>query len=181
MNDFLMRYLKAGITPYHLVETCVKDLEQAGYTPLVMEEAWHLEENKRYYINHHGTTLVAFMTPTKGAMVPHTDHLALRIAAAHTDYPCMRIKANPDTKTNCYQKVNVEVYGGAVLNTWLDRPLGIAGRVALRSGHCLRPEVRLYDSKRPLATIPNLAIHMNREANKGVSYNPQKDLLPLLG
>lgn len=181
MNEFLMRYLKAGITPYHLVETCVKDLEQAGYTPLAMEEAWHLEENKRYYINHHGTTLVAFMTPSKEAMVPHTDHLALRIAAAHTDYPCMRIKANPDTKTNCYQKINVEVYGGAILNTWLDRPLGIAGRVALRSEHCLRPEVRLYDSKRPLATIPNLAIHMNRDVNKGVELNRQTDMLPLLG
>ena len=145
------------------------DVEYLYEAPLAMEEAWHLEESKKYYINHHGTTILAFTVPKKDEMLASQDNIALRIAAAHTDYPCMRIKTSPDVKTKKYHKLNVEVYGGAILNTWLDRPLGIAGRVALRSDKCLHPQMRLYDSKRPLATIPNLAIHMNREINKGCS------------
>lgn len=180
-NEILVKYLKAGITPFHLVQQCAADLEAAGFAPLAMEEAWHLEESKKYYINHHGTTILAFTVPKKDEMLASQDNIALRIAAAHTDYPCMRIKTSPDVKTKKYHKLNVEVYGGAILNTWLDRPLGIAGRVALRSDKCLHPQMRLYDSKRPLATIPNLAIHMNREINKGIELNRQADMLPLLG
>lgn len=180
-NEILVKYLKAGITPFHLVQQCAADLEAAGFAPLAMEEAWHLEESKKYYINHHGTTILAFTVPKKDEMLASQDNIALRIAAAHTDYPCMRIKTSPDVKTKKYHKLNVEVYGGAILNTWLDRPLGIAGRVALRSDKCLHPQMRLYDSKRPLVTIPNLAIHMNREINKGIELNRQVDMLPLLG
>ena len=105
--------------------------------------------------------------------------LAPRIAAAHTDFPCLRIKPSCDIQTNGYAQVNVEVYGGAILNTWLDRPLGVAGRVAVRSGDVFTPKVVTFQSEKNLMTIPNLAIHMNREINSGYNYNAQKDLLPL--
>lgn len=85
-NEILVKYLKAGITPFHLVQQCAADLEAAGFAPLAMEEAWHLEESKKYYINHHGTTILAFTVPKKDEMLASQDNIALRIAAAHTDY-----------------------------------------------------------------------------------------------
>ena len=103
----------------------------------------------------------------------------LRMAAAHTDYPYLRIKPNADFVTDRYAQVNVEVYGGPILNTWFDRPLGIAGRVIVRSGDVFAPKTMLYRSGRPVLIIPNLAIHMNREVNKGVAINNQVDLMPV--
>lgn len=106
---------------------------------------------------------------------------AARIAAAHTDFPCLRIKPAADIVTGGYAQVNVEVYGGAILNTWLDRPLGVAGRVAVRGQEVFKPEIKLFVSEKNLLTIPNLAIHMNREVNKGVELNRQTDMLPVAG
>lgn len=104
----------------------------------------------------------------------------LRIAAAHTDYPCLRIKPNADFVTDAYAQVNVEVYGGPILNTWLDRPLGVAGRVVLKSADPFHPGSVVYRSPKPLMIVPNLAIHMNREVNKGVELNRQTDLMPIV-
>jgi aspartyl aminopeptidase len=180
-NNKLFQYLKEGVSPFHVTEACIRELERGGFQPLSMEQPWQLRDYGKYYINHHGTTLVAFTLPQKEDMLPAPDHIPLRMAAAHTDFPCLRIKPHPDIKTRAYLKVNTEVYGGAILNTWLDRPLGVAGRVALASDRCLAPEMRLYDSKRPVLTIPNLAIHMNRDINKGMELNKQTDMLPLFG
>ena len=128
-------------------------------------------------INHHETTLFAFTLPQNWS----DREPAIRIAAAHTDFPCLRIKPSCDIQTNGYAQVNVEVYGGAILNTWLDRPLGVAGRVAVRSGDVFTPKVVTFQSEKNLMTIPNLAIHMNREVNKGVELNKQTELLPICG
>lgn len=103
----------------------------------------------------------------------------LRLAAAHTDHPCLYIKSNPEIDSKGYGKLNVEVYGGAILNTWMDRALSVAGKVVIKSDNVFEPEVRIVDMKRPLFTIPNLAIHLNREVNKGVELNRQNDLEPL--
>lgn len=174
----LFELLEAGVTPYHTVEHCVKRLEDAGFEELFYEKKWNLETGKKYYVNHHGTALFAFQTPEK---MEENGKPAIRIAAAHTDYPCLRIKPSADVVMNAYAQVNVEVYGGAILNTWLDRPLGIAGRVAVRSKNPFAPELHLYRSPKSLLTIPNLAIHMNREVNEGVKLNRQVDMLPILG
>ena len=104
-----------------------------------------------------------------------------RIAAAHTDFPCLRIKPNPDVVTNGYAQVNVEVYGGAILNTWLDRPLSISGRMAVKSDDVMHPNMHYISLEKPLMAIPNLAIHMNRDVNKGVELNRQTDMLPIAG
>ena len=105
----------------------------------------------------------------------------LRIAAAHTDFPGFAIKNNPDMEKEGYRQINTEVYGGPILNTWLDRPLSAAGRVALASDQVWEPEIRLVDLKEPFCVIPNLAIHMNREVNKGLELNRQRDLMPVAG
>lgn len=175
-TQLLFDLLEKGVSPVHAVSACEARLKEAGFLELSYGTAWNLEMGKRYYINHYNTTLFAFTLPqTWGMKQP-----AIRIAAAHTDFPCLRIKPACDVKNNGYAQINVEVYGGAILNTWLDRPLGIAGRVALRSEDVFHPQVREFVSEKSI-TIPNLAIHMNREVNKGVELNKQTELLPIAG
>ncbi|MDC7301398.1 M18 family aminopeptidase [Agathobacter ruminis] len=172
----LIRLLNRGVTPFHVVDACVERLEQAGFTGIAYDREWNLQAGGKYYVNHHGSALFAFTVGTEyrtGQMV--------RMAAAHTDYPTLRIKPAPDFKTKSYAQINVEVYGGPILNTWLDRPLGVAGRVAIKSADPFAPEMCYFESGRPILTIPNLAIHMNRDVNKGVELNPQTDMIPLLG
>ena len=96
-------------------------------------------------------------------------------------FPGFRIKPNPEIVTEGYVQLNTEVYGGVNLASWLDRPLSIAGRVVLRSEDVFHPEVRLVDFKRPLLTIPNIAIHLQKEMNQGVELNRQTQMIPLLG
>lgn len=177
----LIRYLSAGVSPYHTVKICVDDLKKAGYEPLMMGKPWKLKETGKYYIDFHGTTLAAFTVPSAEKMVAREGKPSLRIVCAHTDFPCLRIKPNPDLYTDEYHRLNTEVYGGAILNTWLDRPLGIAGRVMTASDCTFCPTGRLFDTAEPVVTIPNLAIHMNREVNKGLELNKQTDLIPLFG
>lgn len=174
--EILFELLEKGVSPAHAVAVCEERLTVAGFEKLDYGTAWDLKMGQKYYINHYDTTLFAFTLPESwGEAEP-----AVRIAAAHTDFPCLRIKPACDMKNNGYAQINIEVYGGAILNTWLDRPLGVAGRVALRSDDVFHPEVRKFVSKKNII-IPNLAIHMNREVNKGVELNKQTALLPIAG
>lgn len=176
-TEILFDLLEKGISPAHAVSACEKRLTDAGFEVVDYGMAWNLKAGGKYVINHHETTLFAFTLPQNWS----NREPAIRIAAAHTDFPCLRIKPSCDIQTNGYAQVNVEVYGGAILNTWLDRPLGVAGRVAVRSGDVFTPKVVTFQSEKNLMTIPNLAIHMNREVNKGVELNKQTELLPICG
>ena len=179
-EEKFIKRLQQGVSPFHVVKNCEEELLKAGFTQLDMEKPWKLTPQKQYFINHHGTTLAAFSLPDKQQMlVEKRKTPVLRIAAAHSDWPCLRVKPSPDIKDEYYGKINTEVYGGAIYSTWLDRPLGVAGRVALRSKNAFCPTMRLFDSERPILTIPELAIHMNREVNNGVALNPQREMLPL--
>lgn len=171
----LMDILKEAVSPYHCVNKAKELLKDAGFEELNYASQWNLEKNGKYMVNHHDTTLFAF---TVGSEFKKQD--MVRLAAAHTDYPCFRLKPNADIRTDAYAQVNVEVYGGPILNTWLDRPLGVAGRVVLRSEEVFAPKTILYCSKGAVMVIPNLAIHMNRDVNKGVELNPQVDLIPIV-
>lgn len=174
-QEELIELLEEAVSPYQCVEAVTKRLRACGFKELRYEDAWELVPGNRYVMNHHDTTVIAFTVGEAyrpGGM--------LRMAAAHTDYPCLRIKPNADFLTNGYAQVNVEVYGGPILNTWFDRPLGVAGRVAVRGESVFSPRMLLYASTRPLMIIPNLAIHMNRDVNKGVEINNQVDLMPVL-
>lgn len=176
-TQILFDLLKKGVSPVQAVHACEERLNAAGFLQIDYADAWDLKMGGKYYVNHHDTTLFAFTlgTERKDEATPQ-----IRIAAAHTDFPCLRIKPSADVVSNGYAQVNIEVYGGAILNTWLDRPLGIAGRVAVRSNNPFAPEVKEFVSDKNLLTIPNLAIHMNREVNKGVELNKQVDMLPIL-
>ena len=172
-NEQLLSLIHASVSPYHAVKEAIARLEEAGFEEWPLDSSQKLEPGKGYYTDIYGTTLAAFRMPKNPVK-------KFRIAAAHTDHPCFRIKPNPDQKTAIYHKLNLEQYGGAILNTWMDRPLAIAGRVCIKSEDPFRPAVMFYSSDRPVAVIPNLAIHMNREVNKGVALKVQTDMEALL-
>jgi aspartyl aminopeptidase len=174
--DNLMSLLSKGTSPYMVVEESVRQLEEAGFKPLELSRDWGLEYGEKYYVEHHGSSLFAFSIGKQFAF-----REGYKIATAHTDFPGFRIKPNPDITTNKYSQINVEVYGGPILNTWLDRPLSAAGRVTLKSDDVFKPEIRLIDLKKPLFTIPNIAIHLEKEINKGMELNKQTDILPIAG
>lgn len=171
----LMKLLSAGSSAPLTVKAAAEQLAEAGFEELRFSDTWGLSNGGKYFMVHHDTSLFAF---TVGSKLQYRD--GFRIAAAHTDYPCLRVKSNPDLRKAGYGQLNVEVYGSPILHTWLDRPLGISGRVAVTGSHVMKPEIHLIDVRRPVAVIPNLAIHMNREANKGVEWNRQTDLMPLI-
>lgn len=150
-------------------------LEKSGFEELTITDHWNLSNGEKYYINLYDSGLVAFAIG-QGNIAGN-----LKIAAAHTDHPCLYIKPHPEMCSNGYYKVNAEIYGGAILNTWLDRPLSVAGKVSLKSDDIFHPEKRIVDFARPLFTIPNVAIHLNREINKGLELNKQTDMLPIAG
>ncbi len=168
----LLDFIAKAPSAFHAVEQSALRLKEAGFIELEWGEAWKLKRGARYFVRVFGSALVAFCAGRK--------RRGLRIAAAHTDFPGFRVK--PAAGMNCggYGMLNVEPYGGLVLASWLDRPLSLAGQVALRGKNAFSPEVQLLDFARPLLTIPGLAIHLNRQLNDGVKLNRQTDLMPLL-
>ncbi len=164
----LIDFIDAAGSPYHVVEKCN---ELLGPVPLFEKKGMHEGQIYCFPLYHTGAVFVAIGKNVRKA--------PLRITCAHTDFPCLRIKPNPVIREHGYGKLNVEVYGGLIRNTWMDRPLSIAGAVALRGKHPFTPKLQLVDVRRPLMIVPNLAIHMNRKVNEGVELKPQKDLLPL--
>lgn len=130
-------------------------------------------DGKKYYVNRNDSAVIAFSVPKKSSKGFH-------IVAAHSDSPCFKLKELPElTVEEHYLKWNVEKYGGMILSTWLDRPLSIAGRVVVKESDEM--VTRLVNIDRNIAVIPNVAIHMNRDMNKGIEYNPQTDMPPLAG
>ena len=166
----LLDFIASAPSPCHTVAASAEKLCRAGFEELELGGAWQLSRGGRYFVRVYGTTLLAF---TVGAAGP------LRMAAAHTDFPCFRLKPAAGLVREGYGLLNVETYGGLILRSWLDRPLGLAGKVVLRGEDAFHPEMRLVDFGRPLVTIPSLAIHMDREVNKEGALNPQKDMLLL--
>ena len=164
-------YIESSATPYHTVEESYRRLEDQGFTPLSMDEEWNLTEGD-YVIDVYGTTLVAFH-------IGKDPRGTLRIASAHTDFPGFRVKPNPMITEKGYGKLNVESYGGLIQYTWFDRPLSLAG-VVVTKGEGLDVETHYVDVAKPVATIPSLAIHMNRTVNEKAVFNKQKEMLPLL-
>ena len=175
----LLEYVKESVTPFHAVQAAKERLKEAGFEELPLSGEWKLLPGGKYYTEIFQKTLAAF---TVGSQVLENQvPVRLRMAAAHTDYPCLHIKPKAEMISGNYEKLNTEVYGGPILNTWFDRPLSIAGVVAVRGENAFAPELRLFDAKKPVVTLPNLAIHMNRDVNNGVEIKKQAELLALFG
>jgi len=172
-NHKLLSFLSQSPTPFHAVQQMSHLLDQAGFSQLKMADTWSLQNNGRYYATANDSALIAF---TLGSSPLETT--GIRMVGAHTDSPCLKVKPLADKHSDTYLQVGVEVYGGALLNPWFDRDLSLAGRVQYRTQQ--KQCSALIDFKHPIASIPSLAIHLDREANKNRSINPQKHLSPLI-
>lgn len=170
----LMDFIKESPTAFHVVKNFSTMLEKAGFIKLNERNKWKIEQGGKYYVTRNDSSIIAFQVPD------NMEFYNFQIAAAHSDSPSFKIKENTEmVEENNYITLNVEKYGGMLMAPWLDRPLSVAGRVIVKDGNTLKPVLLNVD--RDLCLIPNLAIHMNRNANNGISYNPQKDMIPLFG
>ena len=169
----LFNFIDESPTCFHAVANLEKMLENKGFKKLNEKDFWEVEYNGKYYVNRNNSSVIAFVLPDEKPFGFH-------MAAAHSDSPCFKIKEAPEiVLDDAYLKLNVEKYGGMIMSTWLDRPLSIAGRLVVKKKGGL--ESRLVNLDKDAAIIPNLAIHMNRDMNKGIEYNPQIDMEPLIG
>ncbi|GAA0109072.1 M18 family aminopeptidase [Clostridium tertium] len=172
----LIDFLYKSPTAYHSVKTIKEELDSNGFKEIKESEKWNLQNEGKYYVIKNDSALIAF---TIGNGDVEED--GFRLIGAHTDSPGFRVKANPEmVSEGKYLKLNTEGYGGPILYTWFDRPLGLAGKVTLKGKSPLNPEVKLVNINKPLLIIPSVAIHMNRAVNDGFAVNKQKDTLPLL-
>tara|TARA_B100000959_G_scaffold286591_1_gene365971 strand:- start:8704 stop:10020 length:1317 start_codon:yes stop_codon:yes gene_type:complete len=170
----LLQFLQQSPTPFHAVSAMTSMLETAGYQRLDEAASWKLEAATRYYVVRNDSALIAFNTGSHDLL-----NGGIYLAGAHTDSPSLKIKPNPEVNKHGYVQLAVEVYGAALLNPWFDRDLSIAGRVDFRTS---KGELKtaLIDLEAPVAFIPSLAIHLDRDVNKGREINQQKELPPIL-
>lgn len=170
----LSKFLKNSPTAFHAVDTMSKMLKNEGYTYLSETDAWEIVPGGKYYTTRNQSSLIAF------SVSENLKDYSFRITASHSDSPTFKIKENAELLVQKhYAKLNTEGYGGMLCSTWFDRPLSIAGRVLIQSGDSI--EARLIKIERDLCIIPSLAIHMDRNANDGHTFNKQVDMLPLIG
>ncbi len=173
MLDSFLSFLKKSPTAWHAVEALSERLTDAGWQRLEEADRWSLAPGGRYFVTRNGSSVIAFALPQDAPT-------GFTIAAAHSDSPTFKVKAVPELEAvGRYTRLDTEPYGGMIMSTWLDRPLSVAGRLAVREGG--RLTTRLVAPDRDLCVIPNVAIHMNREINKGYEWKPNVDLLPLWG
>ena len=167
----LMQYLDGSRSVFHAVEGLRTILEDKGYTRLQESGKWSLQPGGKYYMTRGGASIMAFR-------IPEGTPKGFIMSASHADRPTFKVKENGEL-CGKYTRLAVERYGGMLMAPWLDRPLSIAGRVLVETDKGM--EIKLIDIDRDLLLIPNVAIHMNRKANDGYSWNPAVDLLPLMG
>lgn len=172
MVEELLSFIDSSPSPYHAVENTARILADSGFRRLYEHEDWKIERGGKYYVIRDGASIIAFD-------VPDTEYTGLNICATHTDSPSFKIKSSPELDpVNGLVRLNVEGYGGMIRESWFDRPLSVAGRIAVRSGNKI--SVKIINIDRDLMIIPSLAIHMGKARGDGEAVNIQNELLPLL-
>ena len=169
--EALIDFLDNAHSVFHAVAGLEKVLLDAGYQALNEWDAWDLIPGGKYYLKRNDSAILAFR-------IPQGNPKCFLLSASHADRPCFKVKENGELK-GAYTRLAVERYGGMLISPWLDRPLSVAGRVMVETESGI--ESRLVDIDRDLLLIPNVAIHMNRQANDGYKWNPAVDTLPLMG
>ncbi len=169
----LMKFVDKSPSMYHAIANLANMLRDAGFEEIKLEEKFALKKNGSYFTTNNGSAIIAWKM---GNSIKN----GFRIIGSHSDSPTFKIKPSPEICVKRhFLKLNTECYGGAIVSTWFDRPLSVAGRLTLKGKDVLHPEVKLVNIDKDLLIIPNLAIHMNREINDGYAFNKQKDTLPL--
>ena len=176
-SDFiegLMSFVHSSPTPFHAVEKMVAILEDNDFQQLLEADAWGLEgRSGKFYVTRNDSSIIAFTLGSNP--VEH----GFRMVGAHTDSPCLKVKPNPEITKNCYFQLGVEIYGGVLLNPWFDRDLSLAGRVNYVNDDG-NVGSTLINFEQAIATIPSLAIHLDREANENHAIDKQKHMPPVL-
>lgn len=167
----LSEFILSSPTPFHAVDTAKKMLEEQGFTELKESENVNVVPEGKYFVTRNLSSIIAFK-------IPKGEFSGFMISAAHSDSPAFRIKENSEMTDDNYVRISSERYGGMLCSTWLDRPLSVAGRVIVKTEKGV--ESRLVDLKEPVAIMPNVAIHMNRNANSGAVYDFAVDMIPLM-
>lgn len=167
----LLRFLQDGKTQFHVAALAKEYLDTHGFSQISDRENMAALAAGKYYLAPFSSIVIPFVKGAQSTQV--------RIACAHTDFPMLKIKPNPELKKQGYLQINVEPYGGLIKETWFDRPLGLAGKVICKSDSIFHPEVKLFDSKKPVAIIPNLAPHLKRGGKDG-ELDVQKELIPIV-
>ncbi|MCM1027389.1 MAG: M18 family aminopeptidase [Roseburia sp.] len=168
----MLDFIERSPSCFQAVENIKRLLEENGFQELRETEDWETEAGRGYFVTRNDSSLIAFRLPEAGAAS------GFHMTASHSDSPSFKIKETPEKAVEGhYVTLNTEKYGGMILSSWLDRALSVAGRVVVREKEEIRS--RLVNIEKDLLVIPNVAIHMNREMNNGVAYNPQTDMLPL--
>lgn len=172
-SKVLLDFIEKSPTGFHAVANASGLLEEKGFVRLLENEKWELEKGGRYYVTRNASSVIAFV-------VPQQTFSGFEMMCSHTDSPSFKVKEDPEMEADKkYTKLNVERYGGMLCAPWFDRPLSVAGRVmAAKDG---KIKQILINVDRDLLMIPNVAIHMNREANDGFKYNAQTDMCPVFG
>lgn len=186
MNSFakiskeMLKFIEESPSCFHAVANLKKMLNERGFIQLNEQNDYDITRGGCYFVTRNDSSILAFV-------VPEGEIKGFHMSAAHSDSPGFKVKENPEMIVeNRYIKLNVEKYGGMIDSTWLDRPLSLAGRVVVKkSGEESNTigglTTRLVNIDRDLLIIPNVAVHMNRDMNKGFEYNAQTDLIPLFG
>jgi len=172
IKDFLS-FLDGSGSRFHASRQITSRLEAAGFTELKEDEPLHLKKGGRYYLRRQDTATIAFVMGSQAV-----EKTGFNLAASHLDYPSLKLKPASVKTQSGVTSCGVEVYGGPILSTWIDRPLSIAGKVIINDGKAIRSELMDLDSA--VAIIPNAAIHLNRDINKGFEYNKQTHLRAIL-
>lgn len=167
----LLRFLQNGKTQFHVAALAKEYLDSHGFIPVSDREGLAELAAGKYYLAPFSSIVIPFVKGTQSTQV--------RIACAHTDFPMLKVKPNPELKKQGYLQINVEPYGGLIKETWFDRPLGLAGKVICKSDSIFHPEIKLFDSEKPVAIIPNLAPHLKRGSKEG-ELDVQKELIPIV-
>ena len=166
-----LSFIEKSVSCFHAVQNMEALLKEHGYTELKEKEKWEIAEGCGYYVKRNDSSIIAFR-------MPQGEPEGFHIMASHSDSPAFKVKSNPEiTVEGNYIKLSTEAYGGMIHASWLDRLLSVAGRVVYREGRELVSKTVNVDED--LLIIPNVAIHMNREMNKGLTYNLQTDFQPL--
>lgn len=169
----LCQFIDSSPTPYHATQQMVQEFVAAGFVELLETESWQLKPNTGYLVTRNDSSIVAFTTGDQDFA-----QSGIAMLGAHTDSPCLKVKPNPDLKRQQVSQLGVEVYGGVLFNPWFDRDLSLAGRLTYADAQGQLQDC-LIDFKKPIARIPSLAIHLDRDANTGRTVNAQKHL-PLI-
>ena len=171
----VIEFIDESPSTYHVVKNCSDILDENGFERIMPREKWEIKRGGKYFFKKSSSTIIAFTVGENFDVKK-----SFKIFGAHTDSPCFRIKPNPEMVTENIVRLNTEVYGGPILGTWFDRPLSIAGRVIVKGEDPFFPKTVKIKIDEPLLTIPNLAIHQNREVNNGVKIDKQNDVLPVI-